>query len=265
VPVKHSTPSGVGISHDGDLVEAFRRAKEGDALSIFGCTMAVSKKVDMPFVQEVSDILLECLVAPGFDDDAKEYITTKKKNIRLCDIGDLERLAQMQMEIIPVIGGFVVQQPFYTRINGIENLEPVSQRKPTPEEYSAMLAMWRICARVKSNSIVLGSSTQTYGIGTGQMSRVASARIAVYNANEVFGGGGKNKTVGSVGASDAFFPFPDGPELLARAGMRAIVYPLGSEKDKETIEVWNKYDVAAVCTRPMPGTVEIERCFAGHR
>ncbi len=263
VPVKHSTPSGVGIG--SDLTDAYRLAKEGDPLAIFGCTMAVSRPVDMRFASEISDLLLECLVAPSFDADAKEYIVSKKKNIRLLETGSLENIAQMDMEIIPVIGGFVVQQPFYSRINSEANLESVSERKPTSDEYKALLTMWRLCSRVKSNSIVLGSANQVYGIGTGQMSRVASARIAIYNANEVFGKGGFNKSSGSVGASDAFFPFPDGPEMLAKAGMKAIVYPLGSEKDKETIEVWNKYNVAAVCTRPVPGTNEVERCFSGHR
>ncbi|MFC1741809.1 hypothetical protein ACFL3V_04710 [Nanoarchaeota archaeon] len=265
VPVKHGTPSGVGLSYDGDLVEAFRRSEEPDPLSIFGCTMAVNRSVDMPFAEAVSHLLLECIVAPGYEPDAKEFITSKKKNIRLMATGDLERRASMDMEIIPVTGGLVVQQPFYTRIATDENLEVVTDRAPTPEEYKALHAMWRICARVKSNSVILGDQYQTFGIGTGQMSRVASSRIAIYNANEVFGGGGKDKARGSVGASDAFFPFPDGPELLAEAGMRAIVYPLGSQKDAETIEVWNRYEIAGVCTRPIPGTPEIERGFAGHR
>ncbi|MBW2965274.1 hypothetical protein KY363_07490 [Candidatus Woesearchaeota archaeon] len=265
VPVKHGTPSGVGICYDGDPVVAFERSREPDPLSIFGCTMAVNKPVDMRLANAISDLYLECIVAPSYEPDAKEMITSTKKRIRLVETGSLERIAQMDMEIIPVTGGFVVQQPFYTRINSKENLEVVSKREPTEDEIRALLTQWRICYRIKSNSVVLGDDRQTFGIGTGQMSRVASARIAIYNANEVFGGGGKSKAVGSVGASDAFFPFPDGPKLLAESGMRAIIYPLGSEKDNDTINVWNAHDIAAVCTRPIPGTKEIERAFAGHR
>jgi phosphoribosylaminoimidazolecarboxamide formyltransferase/IMP cyclohydrolase len=265
VPVKHGTPSGVGLSYEGDLALAYVRAYECDPQSIFGCTMAVNREVGLEFAERLKELYLECLLAPSYTEEAKSYFSETKKNLRLMETGSLERIAEMEMEIIPVVGGFVVQQPFYSRINTAENLEVVTKRQPTHEEYKAMLTMWRVAARIKSNAVVLGDSVQAFGMGTGQMSRVASARIAIYNANNVFCEGAENKARGSVGASDAFFPYPDGPRLLAEAGMTAIVYPLGSEKDKETIAVWDEFGVAACCTRPVPGTNEIERCFSGHR
>ena len=264
IPIKHSTPSGVGISYKGEPVEAFENALAGDPQSIFGCCLGVSDEVDIDLAKKVKDIFLEVIAAPSFTPEAVVFLNQHRKSTRLLAFGSLDNYVKGEFEYLPISGGVLVQRTFYSRIFGPDQLEVVTKREPTEDEYRALVTMWRVASRVKSNAVVIGSDDRTFGIGTGQMSRIASARIAVYNARNVYMGG-QVWDGGGVAASDAFFPFPDAAQELGRARVKAVIYPLGSQNDSQVIETWDSYNMAAVCTRPEPGTKEIERCFSGHK
>jgi phosphoribosylaminoimidazolecarboxamide formyltransferase/IMP cyclohydrolase len=265
VPVKHSTPSGVGLDFDNNLERAYERAFRGDPKSIFGCSMAVNRTVGEDFVRGLKDLLMEVLIAPKFTEDAVEYIRANKPSARLVEIGE-GKVSFPEYNLVPVSGGFLIEQVYQTRITSPENLEAITEAKPTDEQLRAGLVAWKIAGQVKSNAVVIVSpdGTHTYGIGAGQMSRVESARIAVYNGTHLYDNGSLENLDGAVAASDAFFPFPDAPELLVKAGVKTIVYPLGSQNDKKTRLLLNEYGAVGLCTRPEPGENKIERAFSGH-
>ncbi len=270
VPVKHSTPSGVGLDYSGDLIKAYEQALKGDQQSIFGCSMAVNKTVDEDFIKALGGLLMEVLVAPKFTEQAIEYVKANKKSSRLVELGE-GPISFPRHNIVAVSGGFLMEEFYETRITSPENLEAITETKPTDDHIRAGLVAWKIAGQVKSNAIVLVSpdGTSTYGIGTGQMSRVDSADMAVRKALKSYDGGSLKTLEGAVAASDAFFPFPDAAERLVIPeegirGVDAIVYPLGSVKDKDTIAMLNEYGRIGLCTRPEPGTDKIERAFSGH-
>jgi phosphoribosylaminoimidazolecarboxamide formyltransferase/IMP cyclohydrolase len=267
VPVKHSTPSGIGLDYSNNMVRAYELAFKGDPKAIFGCSMAVNRPVGEDFMRALGELNLEVLTAPSFTENAVEYVKAHKPGTRLLELGE-GKVSFPKYNIVAVSGGYVMEEAHETRILGPENLETLTEAKPTDEHIRAGLAAWKIAGNVKSNAIVIVSpdGTHVYGIGAGQMSRVEAARLAIFNSRTLYGEGelaGKSLE-GAVAASDAFFPFPDGPELLAKAGIGAVVYPLGSIRDGDTRKLLNEYNVVGLVPRPEPGNNITERAFSGH-
>ena len=189
----------------------------------------------------------EAIIAPGYEPEAIPILTERKKwgaNLRLLEVGRSARLARQRRPrpartIKRVVGGILVQTPDHLVITP-DDLKVVTERAPTEAEIAELLFAWRVVRHVKSNAIVFTKDRQVVGVGAGQMNRVRSVKLAVEQAGEA--------AQGAVMASDAFFPFPDGPEAAAAAGITAIIQPGGSVKDPETIEVCNRNGIAMVFT-----------------
>jgi phosphoribosylaminoimidazolecarboxamide formyltransferase/IMP cyclohydrolase len=179
--------------------------------------------------------------APGYDDDALE-ILTQKPNVRLLDNRERRRVPVTEKDAKRVRGGLLVQD-FDTGLEVREEMEAATRRKPSEKEWGELLFAMRVCKHVRSNAIVLACGVGTVGIGAGQMSRVDSVRLAVDKAAAA-----QNSLDGAVMASDAFFPFADGPQLAIAAGVRAIIQPGGSQRDREVIEACDAAGVAMVFT-----------------
>ncbi|MDQ3036330.1 MAG: bifunctional phosphoribosylaminoimidazolecarboxamide formyltransferase/IMP cyclohydrolase [Myxococcota bacterium] len=224
VVVKHTNPCGVAARTV--LAEAYLAAREADALSAFGGIVALNRKVDAATARHLIETFLECVVAPAFDADALEILRTKK-NLRLLATGAWLAADHRALTAKKIDGGFVVQQRDASGGLEVKSAKLVTRRAPTPEETASLGFAWRVCKHVKSNAIVLAQGTTTVGVGAGQMSRVVSVELAVKKAGD--------KSRGSVLASDAFFPFPDGVEAAAAAGITAVVQPGGSVKDPDVI------------------------------
>jgi phosphoribosylaminoimidazolecarboxamide formyltransferase/IMP cyclohydrolase len=235
--VKHTSPC--GLATGGDALDAYRKAFACDPLSAFGSVISFSTPVDAPAAEAVSSLFVECVVAPGFSDEALE-ILGRKKNLRVLE--GRARWRSGELDHKRVRGGLLVQQRPATAIDA-SGWMIVTERQPTPEEQRDLLFAWRAVASVKSNAIVLARDGSTIGIGAGQMSRVDAAYMAVHKA--VTAG---HPTGGSALGSDAFFPFRDGVEQAAEAGVRAIVQPGGSVRDQEVIEAANQFGITMAFT-----------------
>ena len=236
VIIKHTNPC--GASTGATIVEAYLRALEADPVSAFGGVIGVNREVDAAAAEEIAKLFVEAIVAPSFTQEALERFSTKK-NLRLIEIVPAETPRILKQ----VSGGLLVQDADRLRITESE-LIAVTKRKPTPEEMRALLFAWRVCKHVKSNAIVYARFSeghgQTVGIGAGQMSRVDAARFGAMKA--------KLPLKGTVAASDAFFPFPDGLETIAEAGATAVIQPGGSVRDAEVVEAADRLGVAMVLT-----------------
>ena len=233
--IKHANPCGVGLADD--MTEAFRVARATDPISAFGGVIAANRKVDSAFAEAVVEQFAEVVVAPDFDAAALE-IFAKKKNLRVLQA---QPAAVAGTVIRDIDGGFILQG----RDAGWEGeaREVATERAPSGSETAALELAWRVVKHVGSNAIVVGAADRILGIGAGQMSRVDAAKIAVAKAVEH-----GHDLAGSVAASDAFFPFPDGVEALHEAGVRAVIQPGGSIRDKDVIAACNKLGVAMVMT-----------------
>jgi phosphoribosylaminoimidazolecarboxamide formyltransferase/IMP cyclohydrolase len=228
VVVKHTNPCGVATAPT--LADAYRAARAADPMSAFGGIVALNREVDEAAAQILAETFLECIVAPGFSAGALERLRAKA-SLRLLATGDW-LFGDYQDRIFRRLGGsFVVQDRDRTGPGEVERGQTVTQRKPTQSELSSLDFAWRVCKHVKSNAIVLagpGASPGVYeslGIGGGQTARVTAVRIACEKAGE--------RAKGSTLASDAFFPFPDGVQAAAAAGVTSIVQPGGSKKDDD--------------------------------
>jgi len=219
------------------LVDAYLKALACDPISAFGGVIAINRKLDAATAEELSKLFVECIVAPGFEPAALEKFATKK-NLRLLEMQRGESLHEMDMKRIS--GGMLVQDPDQHELTEAE-LKVATNRAPSAEEMRGLLFGWKVCKHVKSNAIVFARDGQTVGVGAGQMSRVDSVKIAVIKAATA-----KLSLAGSVVASDAFFPFPDGVEEAGKAGATAVIQPGGSKGDGEVIAMANKYDMAMV-------------------
>jgi phosphoribosylaminoimidazolecarboxamide formyltransferase/IMP cyclohydrolase len=234
--IKHTNPCGAATG--ATVLEAYRRALEADPVSAFGGVIGINREVDAEAAEEIAKLFVEAIVAPSFTPEALQRFASKK-NLRLVQItpADTPRVLKQ------VSGGLLVQDADRLRITESE-LKLVTERKPTPEELRALLFAWSVCKHVKSNAIVYARFAeghgQTVGIGAGQMSRVDAARFGAMKA--------VLPLKGSVAASDAFFPFPDGLETVANAGATAVIQPGGSVRDAEVIEAANRLGVAMVFT-----------------
>ena len=235
--VKHTTPCGLAI---GDSVsDAYKKALACDPVSAFGSVIAFNKPVDEATADAVSGLFVEVVVAPEFDDAAVE-ILGRKKNLRV-----LEGVAQWparSFDYKRVRGGVLVQERAPTVID-TNGWQVPTRRKPTDKELEDLLFAWRAVAAVKSNAIVLARGGMTIGIGAGQMSRVDAAYMAVHKARLA-----GHETKDAVIGSDAFFPFRDGVDQAAQAGVKAIVQPGGSVRDAEVVAAADEHEIAMVFT-----------------
>lgn len=237
VVVKHTNPCGVATAET--LAEAYKTARDADALSAFGGIVALNREVDETTAKLLAETFLECVVAPKFSAGALEVLRAKK-NLRLLATGAWLAADHGALQYKRVGGGLVVQARDATAAGEVAKGKVVTKRTPTAEELKALELAWRVCKHVKSNAIVLAKGERTVGIGAGQMSRVISVQIACEKAGE----GSK----GSVLASDAFFPFPDGLELAGKNGITAVAQPGGSVKDADVIAAADALGIAMVMT-----------------
>jgi phosphoribosylaminoimidazolecarboxamide formyltransferase / IMP cyclohydrolase len=236
VIIKHNNPC--GAAEQKTLLDAYTKAFACDPLSAFGGVLAFNHIVDAVTAEAVVKLFVECIVAPGFADRAQE-IFAAKKNLRLLVLphGGLEHDKELQLKRI--LGGVLVQQPDLGSLKSVE-LKVVTKREPTQLELTDLNFAWKVCKHVKSNAIVFAKDGATLGVGAGQMSRVDAAKIAIAKAQK--------SLQGTVVASDAFFPFPDGVEEAAKAGATAVIQPGGSVKDNEVIATADRLGLAMVFT-----------------
>ena len=236
VIIKHTNPC--GASTGATVLDAYNRALAADPISAFGGVLGINREVDGPAAEEIAKLFVEAIVAPSFSLDALTRFAAKK-NLRLIQI----KPAHSTRVLKQISGGLLVQTADTRHITEAD-LTVATTRKPTAEELRALLFAWTICKHVKSNAIVYArfheGHGQTVGIGAGQMSRVDSARFGAMKA--------VLPLAGSVAASDAFFPFPDGLEVVAKAGATAVIQPGGSVRDNEVIEAANRLNLAMVFT-----------------
>jgi phosphoribosylaminoimidazolecarboxamide formyltransferase/IMP cyclohydrolase len=237
VVVKHTNPCGVAVAKT--LADAYRTARDADPVSAFGGIVALNREVDDATAAILAETFLECVVAPSFSPGALEALRAKK-NLRLLATGAWLAASHSALQYKRVGGGLVAQDRDATAAGEVTRGKIATKRAPTAEELASLEFAWRVCKHVKSNAIVLARGEATVGVGAGQMSRVISVQIACEKAGD--------KAKGSVLASDAFFPFPDGLEAAARAGVTAVAQPGGSVKDPDVIAAADAHGVAMVMT-----------------
>lgn len=237
--VKHTTPCGCAVA--SDLPTAFRRAYEGDSLAAFGGIVALNKTVDLATAQAITSVdkLLEVIVAPDYADDALQLLRERWKNVRLLAVGPVSGFDANELHLHKIVGGYLVQERDLAGGDDL-NWKVVSKRQPTPQELRDLKFAWLVCKHVKSNAINICKDEMLLGAGAGQMDRPSAARIAI--------GKSAGRAAGAVAASDAFFPFPDGPKLLLDAGVTAIIQPGGAMRDQETIDAVDHAGAAMVFT-----------------
>ncbi|MEM9702532.1 MAG: bifunctional phosphoribosylaminoimidazolecarboxamide formyltransferase/IMP cyclohydrolase, partial [Planctomycetota bacterium] len=240
--LKHTNPC--GCAEHEDLVTAFERAYAGDPVSAFGSIIAINRRVDRALAEALCETagFVESLLAPGFDDDAFDLLTTKppwKKNVRLMELPALLDGAEVSVDFRRVSGGLLVQERDEAPSDPAA-WKTVTKREPTEPERADLLFAQRVAKHLKSNAICYVKDRQLVGAGAGQMSRLDSAEIAAKKAGE--------RAEGGVCGSDAFFPFRDGVDAAAAAGVTAIVQPGGSKRDEETIAAANEHGLAMLFT-----------------
>ena len=236
VIVKHNNPCGVAIA--GDVGGAYARARDCDPVSAYGGVIVVNRPVDGPLAELLAATFVEVLLAPAFDDDALAALT-RKPNIRIMLNGDRRRSNPGERDLRRVTGGLLVQDRD-AESEEREQMSVVTERAPSESEWGDLLFAWRVAKHVKSNAIVLARHLATIGVGAGQMSRVDSVRLSLEKA--------QSPVEGTVLASDAFFPFADGPEAAVKAGVTAIIQPGGSIRDGEVFAACDAAGVSMVVT-----------------
>jgi len=244
--VKHATPCGYATG--ADIAQAFAGAYASDPVAAFGGIVALNRSVDHVTAQQIVEgqKFLEVIVAPGYDADALELLKARWKNCRLLDsstgvppAGHGRDVRATEFAMHKIIGGYLIQESDRVRLADSE-MKVVSTRQPSAQELSDLKLAWVAVKHIKSNAIVIAKNLATVGIGGGQVDRVGAARIAIGKAG--------NRAQGAVVASDAFFPFSDGPKLLLDAGVTAIIQPGGSVRDQETIDLVNERGAAMIFT-----------------
>jgi phosphoribosylaminoimidazolecarboxamide formyltransferase / IMP cyclohydrolase len=241
VVIKHTNPCGTALG--ATVGEAMARAKACDPVSIYGGIVGVNRTLDMAVVQALAGIFVEILFAPGYAPDALEELRRTKKKCRVFEVPcDRAALPARLPEYRGVLGGLLTQSTDLADLDPA-TLQTVTKRAPTAAEMTALRFAWRVGKHAKSNAIVLTTADQVVGVGAGQMNRVDSARIAVMRAREV-----GLSTAGAVCASDAFFPFRDGFDVVADAGVTAVIQPGGSLRDSEVIAAADEAGLAMVFT-----------------
>ncbi|HKS75148.1 MAG TPA: bifunctional phosphoribosylaminoimidazolecarboxamide formyltransferase/IMP cyclohydrolase, partial [Terriglobales bacterium] len=230
--IKHTNPCGTATGKS--LLEAYKKALECDPVSAFGGVIGVNRPIDGAAAEEMAKLFLEVIAAPSFDEDAKAKFASKK-NLRLVEITN----SPEKWVLKNVSGGILVQDADVRPLTEAD-LKVVTKRPPTAEEKRALLFAWKVCKHVKSNAILYARDGQSVGVGAGQMSRVDSCKLGAMKA--------VLPLKGTVAASDAFFPFPDGVEEIAKAGATAVIQPGGSVRDQEVIEAADRLGLAMIFT-----------------
>lgn len=235
VALKHMNPCGIGSG--ATILEAYQFAYEADPTSIFGGIIVANREIDLATAEELHKLFLEIIIAPSFSKEAFDVLSSKK-NLRLMTL-DFSKQESEQSEVVAVLGGLLVQdQDIIEEIP--EEWEVATKRQPTASELKALAFAWKAVKHVKSNAIVVANEQQTVGIGAGQMNRVGSVKLALEAA--------KGRMDGAVLASDAYFPMDDSVEYAAQHGIKAIVQPGGSIRDKDSIAMADQYGIAMVFT-----------------
>ena len=238
--VKHGNPC--GLASVVDLAEAFRLALEGDSVSAYGGVIGVNRTIDEPTARAIRPGFFEAIVAPGYTPEALEILRTKR-GFEIVEVppadSEADELGIGRFDFKRIGGGLLVQT-FDEMEEDRDKLQPVTQRRPTLEELTDLLFAWRAVRHVKSNAVVLAKKHAMVGMGAGQPSRVVSVEVALRKAGE--------RAPLSVMASDAYFPFPDGIQIAAQAGVTAIIQPGGSIRDEMAIEVADRHHMAMVFT-----------------
>jgi phosphoribosylaminoimidazolecarboxamide formyltransferase/IMP cyclohydrolase len=237
--VKHNNPCGAAVAET--LEEAYDKAIACDPESAFGGVVVLNRRVDAELAQKLNENFVELLFAPGYGEGALEILQSKP-NVRIIDDSERRKIIVGERDLRRVMGGLLVQD----RDGDLQErstMDVVSARKPSEEEWGDLLFAWKVCKHVRSNAIVIAKDLATIGIGAGQMSRIDSVRLAVAKARRE-----EAPLGGSALASDAFFPFADGPEVAIEAGVRAIIQPGGSVRDAEVIEACDRAGIAMVFT-----------------
>jgi phosphoribosylaminoimidazolecarboxamide formyltransferase/IMP cyclohydrolase len=237
--VKHNNPCGCAVGESGR--EAYERAFACDPQSAYGGVIAVNRPVDLAFAEELGKQFIEVLLAPGYDAPALEALQVKK-NVRLLELGDWPAPSR-EVESKPVIGGQLVQTHDVVAETR-EQMRAMGAKQPSESQWRDMLFAWTVCRHVRSNAIVIAAGGATIGIGAGQMSRVDAVRIAIEKAQAFR----PEALAGAVLASDAYFPFADGPQLALDAGVSAIIQPGGSVRDEEVVAAVDAAGAAMVAT-----------------
>jgi phosphoribosylaminoimidazolecarboxamide formyltransferase/IMP cyclohydrolase len=235
--IKHTTPCGLAVGESA--LDAYKKALACDPVSAFGSVIAFTVPVDDAAAEAISSLFVECIVAPKFSHNAAD-ILGRKKNLRVLE--GRATWSSSSLDMKRVRGGFLVQDRAPVTYNEA-GWKVATSREPTPDEWDGLRFVWRAVASVKSNAIVLAKGGATIGIGAGQMSRVDASFLAVHKARQA-----GHDVGGSVLGSDAFFPFRDGVDQVAEAGVRAIIQPGGSVRDNEVVEAANEHGIAMIMT-----------------
>ena len=231
--IKHNNPCGVALG--SKVKEAFVKARDADPESAFGGIVAFNNRVDADTAKELTSMFLEVIVAPDYEKGALD-ILSRKKNLRVLRINGIQR----NFDIKKISGGFLLQEE---DVDTLKDWKVVTRREPTENEKKDLLFAWKVCKYVKSNAVVIAKDGQTLGVGSGNVSRVASLRCAIEKALQ-FGHDLKDAVV----ASDGFFPFRDSIDLASKYGIRAIIQPGGSIRDEEVISACNEHYISMIFT-----------------
>jgi len=240
VIVKHANPCGVALG--ANMLNVYKRAFNADSLSAFGGIIAINQPCDDILAEEISKVFVEIVLAPAFTKKSLE-IFSKKKNLRVLEVGNIQSREQL-LEVRNVVGGVIVQETD-TSILSEDNLQVVTENKPSDSDIKTMLFGWKVLKHVKSNGILIVKDNTTVGVGAGQVSRVDSVDIAMKKSGE--------SIKDSILCSDAFFPFRDSIDKIAGSGIKAVLQPGGSVRDDEVISACNEHGIAMVFTG--------QRCF----
>ena len=252
VVIKHTNPCGAAIG--ASAAEAYVRARDADSVAAFGGIVGLNRPIDVAAAGAIVSTFIEAVIAPGVDDKARQVLA-RKANMRVlvADFSDLKQAQSLGLDIEfrSILGAMLGQErdrvvearQSWSERASIEGLRVVTKRPPTADEWEALRFAWRICAHVKSNAVIFTTASQTLAIGAGQMSRVDAVNVATMKAAAA-----SRSLKGSVAASDAFFPFRDGLDAVAKAGATAIVQPGGSVRDAEVIAAADEHGLAMVFT-----------------
>ena len=251
VVIKHTNPCGAAIGVTA--ADAYVRAREADSLSAFGGIVALNRALDVPAAEAIVSTFIEAVIAPSVDESARP-ILAKKTNMRVV-VADFESLKSSGLEFRSILGAMLAQERDFVaearcewRTDSMpEGVKVVTKRQPTAEEWEALRFAWRVCAHVKSNTVIFTDAARTLAIGAGQMSRVDAVNVAVMKARAT-AADPSSPLAGSVAASDAFFPFRDGLDAVAAAGATAVVQPGGSVRDAEVIAAADEHGLAMIFT-----------------
>jgi len=244
VIVKHNNPCGAAVA--GSVGDAYERALACDPLSAFGGVIVLNRPIDAALAERLHAHFVEVLLAPGYEQTALD-ILTRKESIRILEDTDQRGYEARERDVKRVRGGLLAQEP--DRVDeGRESMRVATGVEPTEAQWEDLLFAWKVCRHVRSNAIVIAKDGATLGIGAGQMSRVDSVRIAIDKARDARGDEAEALLDGSVVASDAFYPFPDGPGLAIDAGAGAFIQPGGSKRDDEVVAACDAAGAAMVMT-----------------